>query len=313
MILYELCLLKNPLGHINNLQQLVNDIVNEDLTKLDKKCEENYSVETCNLIKKILVKNPDERPTIDQIIEKCKEILLYIKNSKTYYNNVSYIFLCDKEYSEPEFTNQLKGIFGGEIPDGKYIIKKNNENKDKTFHIIDGRKVFDYTKKIQNLRRYSVDNFIKKSNNKEIQKQNNINLFFPVIDDPYDKDIADNELKSTINRITRESFYIFNKGEKSKEPFKNFNFPNTKRYNGYHEQQNRKISKGLKSDQKTINNNFQRNRKNFKSKEHFSNKITALYSNTGKTQNDSEEEEIYNNSHLLTMNNYENDETGFNN
>ena len=313
IILYELCLLKNPLSHINNLEQLVNAIVNEDLTKLDKKCEENYSVETCNLIKKILVKNPDERPTIDQIIEKCKEILLYIKNSKTYYNNVSYIFLCDKEYSEPEFTNQLKGIFGGVIPDGKYIIKKNNENKDKTFHIIDGRKVFDYTKKIQNLRRYSVDNYIKKSNNKEIQKQKNVNLFFPVIDDLNDKGKAEDELNSAMNRITRDSFYIFNKGEKSKEPFKNFNFPNTKRYNGHHEPQNNKISKGLKSDLKTINNNYQRNRKNFKSKEHFSNNIMTLYSNTRKTQYDSEEEENYNNFHLLTMNNYENDETGFNN
>ena len=120
-------------------------------------------------------------------------------------------------------------------------------------------------------------------------------------------------MKSTINRITRDSFYIFNKGEKSKEPFKNFNFPNTKRYNGHHEQQNNKISKGLKSDLKTINNNYQRNRKNFKSKEHFSNNIRALYSNTGKTQYDSEEEENYNNFHLLTMNNYENDENGFNN
>ena len=36
IILYELCLLKNPLTHIDNLEQLVNAIVNEDLTKLDK-------------------------------------------------------------------------------------------------------------------------------------------------------------------------------------------------------------------------------------------------------------------------------------
>ena len=78
MILYELCLLKYPLSHIeDDLPKLINTIVNEDLTKLDKNCEENYSVGTCNLIKKILVKNPDERPTIDQIIEKCKEILFF--------------------------------------------------------------------------------------------------------------------------------------------------------------------------------------------------------------------------------------------
>ena len=53
------------------------------MAKIDQNCENNYSAETCNLIKKILVKNPNERPTIDQIIEECKIILLDLKCIKT--------------------------------------------------------------------------------------------------------------------------------------------------------------------------------------------------------------------------------------
>jgi len=52
------------------------------LTKLNKECERNYSEATCNLIRKILIKNPDERPTIDQIIEECEDILIKLKYKK---------------------------------------------------------------------------------------------------------------------------------------------------------------------------------------------------------------------------------------
>ena len=310
IILYELCLLKNPLGHIVDLQKLINTIVNEDLTKLDENCEKNYSVETCNLIKKILVKNPDERPSIDQIIEECKNILFNIKNAKSYYNNVAYK-ITYPDSSEPEFTKVLNLFFEGKIPNGKYIININNENK--KFHIIDGKRVFDYTNKRQNLRQYSVDNFNKKSNKKEIQQ--NINLFVPPVE-PYDKDKIENELETAMNRIHHEGFNIINKEKKSIEPFKSnqtIYFPNNKRYNEHHEQQNNKIYNILQSGQKKINNNYQRNtHKKSNSKEPFSNNFLVLYSNTGKTQKDSEEEERYNGFHLLTSkNNNEKDDTYF--
>jgi serine/threonine protein kinase len=304
MILYELCLLKYPLSHIeDDLPKLINTIVNEDLTKLDKNCEENYSVGTCNLIKKILAKNPYERPTIDQIIEECEEILFNIKNAKTYYNNVVYKII--KGDSEPEFTKKFNWLL---MPDGKYII--DNEK----FHMIKGKMILDYTNKFQNMRKNSEDNFNKKSNKKEIEEQKNINLFFPgIIDEPYDKDV-ENELETVMNRITHEGFHIMNKGKKSKEPLKTnqtIYVPNNKRYNEHHEQYNNMISKGFKSGQRKINNNYQRNtHKKCKSKEHFSGKILVLNSNTGKTQKDSEGEESNNDFYLLkSKNNNEEDDS----
>ena len=117
-------------------------------------------------------------------------------------------------------------------------------------------------------------------------------------------------METAINRITHDSFHIFNKKSKELSNTKSnqtIYFPNYSRYNEHHEHQNNKISKGLKSNQKN-NNNYQRNMlKKFKSKEHFSNNIVVLNSNTGKTQNDSEEVENYNDFHLLnSMNNNEN-------
>ena len=308
MILYELCLLKNPLSHIRNFLKLLNVIVNEDLTKLDENCEKNYSVATCNLIKKILVKNPNERPTIDQIIEECKEILFNIKNEKTYYNNAIYKIQYKKDIYEPEFTKELSIFFGGEIPDGKYIIKSDNE--DKKFHVIKGKRVFDYTMKIQNMRRNSVDNFKNKKNKKEIEFQKNINLYFAPIDEPFDKNKVKDELDTAINRITHQGFHIFNKKSNEISNTKSnqtIYYPNNNRFN---EQKNNKITKGLKPFQKENNNNYQRNMlKKFKSNKLFSHNIVVLNSNTGKTQNDSEEEENYNDFHLLnSKNNNENND-----
>ena len=68
-------------------------ILYEDFGKLidEKNIRKNYSERTCNLIKKILVKNPNERPSIDKIIQECKDILydcdLKKNNKNLYYKN----------------------------------------------------------------------------------------------------------------------------------------------------------------------------------------------------------------------------------
>ena len=86
IILYELCLLRHPFRLLNDKKNLFFILTNGDLTKLNRECERNYSERTCNLIKKILVKNPDERPTIDQIIKECEDILIKLKYRKPYNN-----------------------------------------------------------------------------------------------------------------------------------------------------------------------------------------------------------------------------------
>ena len=77
IILFELCLLKNPLIDLNDKKAIKEYILNGDFEKLinEKNIKENYSEKICDLIKKILVKNPTERPTIDELIKECKDIL----------------------------------------------------------------------------------------------------------------------------------------------------------------------------------------------------------------------------------------------
>ena len=87
IILFELCLLKNPLIHLNDKNKIKSYILCGDFEVLIKKIRKKYLERICNLIQKILVKNPDERPTIDEIIKECEEILYDLKNKKLYYNN----------------------------------------------------------------------------------------------------------------------------------------------------------------------------------------------------------------------------------
>ena len=338
IILNELCLLENPLSHIEYRSELYNYIMNNDVAKIDQNCENNYSAETCNLIKKILVKNPNERPSIDQIIEECEDILLDLKCIKAYFNNSVYK-LTFYGNTEIEFTKKLYGNFGGKIPDGKYIIEINNEKK--MFHIIDGNKIFDCTKKIQKLRRDSGDNLQKKLKNNEIQKQNDVNLFILGVDEPLNKNAVEDELRKTMSIITHTDFNIINEGKKRVKPweiknnqmislqnnnegnYKNKINPNRNfRQNG---QQKGMINKRLKSTPKVINDRCsniinQENNKveelvnnnncngneciKYKSKEHFSNNFPASNSDSRKTQKDSEEEESYNNFKFLKARNY---------
>ena len=215
IILNELCLLENPLSHIKIRRDLYYFIQNNDVAKIDQNCEKNYSEETCNLIKKILVKNPYERPTIDQIIQECKQILCNLQNLKTYYNNRIYKITVYNDDSEIEFTKKLNRYFGGGMPDGKYIIEINNDAK--KFHIINGNRVYDCTKRINYIRKNSVDNYQKKSNENQIQKQNDISLFVLGVDKPQDNNKVEDELQETIFRITHEGFNLFNKGRKKRE------------------------------------------------------------------------------------------------
>lgn len=86
IILYELCLLKNPLEHME-YEYLKFFIEEGNFEKIFKKNKINYSEKTFNLIKKILVKNPEERPTIHEIIEESENILNQLKYIKPHYKN----------------------------------------------------------------------------------------------------------------------------------------------------------------------------------------------------------------------------------
>ena len=274
IILNELCLLENPLCKIKNNNQLCYYIQNNDMASIVQNCEKNYSEETCNLIKKILVKNPYERPTIDQIIEECESILFNLKCIKTYFNNSVFKLTFYDDSSEIEFTKKLIRNFGGKIPDGKYIISKNNDVI--KFHIIDGKRIFDCTKKIQNMKRpNSLDNNSqKKSNKNEIQKQNDINLFIEGIDELNDNEKIDKEIQDTVNRITHNGFNIIGKEKKREEScqnkyfycpdnnkgnFKNFQKEkivkrNSDRNFGNYVQKSWMINNMLKTTPKVINN-----------------------------------------------------------
>ena len=122
--------------------------------------KKNYSKETCDLIQKILVKEPDKRPTIDQIIQEYKDILFKLKNKKSYYNKRVKRLRIYKKYSIPEYTKEFNKNFGK--LDEKYIISINDHEK--KFHMINGEKVNDYTKKMQNNEIISENIFKKKSN-----------------------------------------------------------------------------------------------------------------------------------------------------
>ena len=127
IILFELCLLKNPLIHLNELSKIKQYILYGDFEELinQKKIRNIYSERTCDLIKKILVKNPVDRPTIDTIIQECKGILYDLKSKK----------------------NQLHTHQSNEIENNILIIDYKEENeiniKEATTKIInDGYQIF---------------------------------------------------------------------------------------------------------------------------------------------------------------------------
>ena len=123
IVLYELCLLKHPLSHLNkNLVFLF--ITEGNLGKIDINCKKNYSEKTCDLITKILVKNPDERPSIDEIIKECEDILYKVKNRKPYHNNNLFKLSIFNKSSKPEFTKELDKNFPGKH-DGKVLVDNN--------------------------------------------------------------------------------------------------------------------------------------------------------------------------------------------
>jgi len=184
IILYELCLLRHPFRLIKDIKTLFFILTEGDLTKLNRKCERNYSERTCNLIRKILVKNPDERPTIDQIIEECEDILTRLKYTKHYNNNSIF-------------------QFEGEIP------------------MMDRERVNDFSNEMQNNERNSLNISQKKSNKKEIIRRNYINNLF--IEDFYGPS-AEEQLKRTITKINNEGYSIFNDRNKREKAVKiNYN------------------------------------------------------------------------------------------
>ena len=118
IILFELCLLKNPLIHLNELSIIKQYILYGDFEELinQKKIRNIYSERTCDLIKKILVKNPVDRPTIDTIIQECKGILYDFKSKKKHlHTNQALNTIC---------THQNK-----EIENNTFIIDSKEENE----------------------------------------------------------------------------------------------------------------------------------------------------------------------------------------
>ena len=146
IILYELCLLKHPLSHINKKQILQLLIEEGDFETIYKNNKINYSEKTFNLIKKILVKNPEERPTINEIIKESEDII-----------------------------NKLKYI----------KIKPHYNNEEKPFHIINGKMIYDSLKiKInQNKEKISQNNFPDRLNKKNNEKINNLKLIPENVDE----------------------------------------------------------------------------------------------------------------------------------
>ena len=183
------------------------------MTELNEKCSQRYSEETCNLIRKMLVKNPDERPTIDHLIQECEHILTKLKNEKPYYNNSVFKLIVSNKSSKPEITIELNKNFKRGMPDGKYIISINDENDN--FHMINGKREIDFTNKNNKNRGNSVNNFKKKIDINDFSKQN-INFFFEGID----KSNVEDEIKKTINKIKNEGYTIINDGKKREKPVK---------------------------------------------------------------------------------------------
>ena len=146
IILFELCLLKNPLIEQKTIKEYIlygdfENLINE------KNIRKDYSEKTCDLIKKILVKNPNERPTIDKIIQECKDILFDLKNKipnyyldtelgKTVYNitqegfkifNNNNEFKATKRDAPPPKKSDLKYVAHNNIiHNSKSYIKNKN-------------------------------------------------------------------------------------------------------------------------------------------------------------------------------------------
>ena len=79
--------------HLNNKKEIKDYILYGDFEKLinEKNIGKNYSEKTCDLIKTILVKNPKDRPSIDKIIQECKDILFnFDLKKKPCYNKSSF-------------------------------------------------------------------------------------------------------------------------------------------------------------------------------------------------------------------------------
>ena len=110
IILFELCLLKNPLIHLNELSIIKQYILYGDFEELinQKKIRNIYSERTCDLIKKILVKNPVDRPTIDTIIQECKGILYDLKSKKNQlHTNQTLSTICTHQSNEKKEENEI--------------------------------------------------------------------------------------------------------------------------------------------------------------------------------------------------------------
>ena len=156
IILFELCLLKNPLIHLNELSIIKQYILYGDFEELinQKKIRNIYSERTCDLIKKILVKNPVDRPTIDTIIQECKGILYDLKSKKKHlHTNQTLNTICT--YQSNEIINDGYQIFNNEIQFNPNKIKfreslyiydneeKNEKNTDKNFEKKNGNVLYE--------------------------------------------------------------------------------------------------------------------------------------------------------------------------
>ena len=143
--------------------------------------KKNYSKETCDLIQKILVKEPDKRPTIDQIIQECKEsehsrINQFWRTLKNWYEWIKWFI----EFSTENYEKDKEEIL-------KVIENVKNENKEKIIEIL---KKYTFDEKVW-------ENFTPEMNIKDDLKINSARVVDIVLDleECFDIEISDEDIE----------------------------------------------------------------------------------------------------------------------
>ena len=194
IILNELCLLWNPLSNIKEIPLLCKTIIKGDVGIVNRECQENYSKNTCDLIKKILVKNPNERPTIDKITHVCKKILYELKNKQ--FNDYNPFF----ERINNNSPNPLDNI--------KLKLAKIRENK------------INRKKRLDKMREYNYNEIIQvQKKEKILHIHQNKRIKIGIVENNNNFEDED-ELKKTMEKIRNEGFQLINKRKKNEEPYK---------------------------------------------------------------------------------------------
>ena len=197
------------------------DKSNEKLFKKIAECKIEYpdyiSEEALDLMKKIIVPNPKERITINEI----KEHSFYIRGKKLFDKEFTIQFISDVDFNnknEP-IDNDVKPI------DKEVKIETNKDDKDKNENkdennvedeeeiIIDNDKILNY-KKIIDEKDKEIKNDEKKR--KEINIENNDNIYNNINDNVFDN-VIDNIIDNIVDNNSNNFKYVINENINSKE------------------------------------------------------------------------------------------------